>query len=130
MADIASITEVMKNNPAVVYVGMAAVVLGYVATVSSELQKILGPLGRWLAARQARRTERATKQTDVQLLDIQRQLGHVVPRLSEVERQLYQMRQLALNHEPWDWQALSDLRRTQPGYSEPPPLLPPPAPKS
>lgn len=129
LADLATITEAIKGN-LVVYVGVAAALAGYVATVSTELQKILGPLGRWLAARQARRVHRAAAQTDVRILDMQGQLDHVVPRLDGVERQLYEMRRLVLQHEPWDWQALSDLRRTDPAYPEPPPMLPPPTPKT
>ena len=126
LGDLASIGDAVKGNSLIVYLGIVVVAVGYLATVSAELQKILGPVGRWLAARQARRVQRTATQTDVRILDMQGQLEHVGPRLDAVERQLYEIRQRVLGHEPWDWQALSDLRRTDPTYPEPPALLPPP----
>lgn len=129
LADLATITDAVKGNSIVIYVGIAAVALGYVATVSAELQKILGPVGRWLGARQARRVQRAASQTDVRILDMQGQLDHVVPRLDGVEAELNEVRRLVTGHTPWDWHALNRIRRDDPEFPDPPPLLPPLAPK-
>ncbi|PRY35341.1 hypothetical protein [Umezawaea tangerina] len=126
LAEATSTLESLKSSGWFVYGSMAVLLLGYLATVSENLQKLLGPLGRWLGARQARRAARAASLTDVRIKDIQGQLDHVVPRLDYVERELYEMRLLATGHAPWDWRALNELRRNQPDYPDPPPLLPPP----
>lgn len=124
IVDLASVTDVLQNNPVVIYAAAASIVLGYVATVSAELQKILGPLGRWLGARQARRVRRAATQTDVRILDMQGQVDHLAPRLDAVETELYELRALAAEHARWDWQVLDAVRQTIPDFPAPPPLRP------
>lgn len=125
LAEAAAVPEAIKGNPWVIYGSMIVLGLGWIATVSETLQKLLGPLGRWLAARQARRAARAASLTDVRIKDIQGQVDHLGPRVDSLEDELYQLRQLVARHSPWDWAALDVLRRGQADYPDPPPLVPP-----
>ncbi|HWO58980.1 MAG TPA: hypothetical protein VNO31_02905 [Umezawaea sp.] len=124
LAEAAVVADSVKGGPWVVYGSMVVLFLGYLATVSETLQKLLGPLGKWLAARQARRAERAASRTDVRIADLQGQVKHLAPRLDLVESELYELQSLVADHARWDWQVLDAVRKFDPDFPSPPPLRP------
>lgn len=120
------VLDALKTNPWVIYVAMIGGALVWLSTVSESVQKLLGPLGRALAARQARREARILSLTDVRILDYVGQVEHLARRVDTLERELYPLQQNVAAHRPWDWRILELARRIDPQFPDPPPFYPVP----
>jgi hypothetical protein len=115
----------LKGNPWVIWGTLIGGLFLWLASVSEAVQKLLGPLGRWIGSRQAKRAARVLALSDPRVADLVGQVKHLAPRVDLLESQLETMYALVSDHIPWDLETLDLARRVDPRHPQPPTLRPP-----
>lgn len=112
------------SSEILVWLGVAVAALGYLVLASARLQKLMGPLGRWISTRQLRRIERSAAVADARVDDLGEEVAHLRKEVHRYRTEQGAMWTQLRTHEKWDFDVARQVRGLGGDVDDPPPLYP------
>lgn len=105
-----------------VWAGVGVAFLGYLVLASERIQKLLGPIGRWISRRQVRRIERAGAVADARVEDLGEEISHLRKEVQRYRTEQADMWTALHKHQRWDVDVARQVRELGGDVGDPPPL--------
>jgi hypothetical protein len=116
----------VQSSELLVWAGIVAGLASYAVLVSARLQKLLGPIGRWISQRQVRRIERAGAVNDARVEDLSEQVQYLLDEQRRSRGEQQAMWKILRTHQRWDVDVARQVRELGGDVADPPPLFPAP----